>query len=90
MFVDYYGNLLGKKATERVQDFSSIIKENGNSLSEAQQQEITQPFMEREVKQAIFQIDRLTVTKVLALMVLEVDFTKQPGQLWEETSLQQF
>ncbi|XP_019223365.1 PREDICTED: uncharacterized protein LOC109205144 [Nicotiana attenuata] len=56
IFVDYYKNLLGRKATERVKAFSSIIK-NGNSLSEAQQQEIMQPFLEREVKQAMFQID---------------------------------
>ncbi|XP_075086066.1 uncharacterized protein LOC142168811 [Nicotiana tabacum] len=32
MFVDDYENLLGRKATKRVQDFSSIIR-NGNRLS---------------------------------------------------------
>ncbi|XP_019236521.1 PREDICTED: uncharacterized protein LOC109216785 [Nicotiana attenuata] len=45
-----------EEETERVRAFNSIIR-NGNRLSEAQQQEIMQPFLEREVKQAMFQID---------------------------------
>ncbi|XP_075078498.1 uncharacterized protein LOC142164565 [Nicotiana tabacum] len=56
IFVDYYKNLLGRKEIERVRDFNSIIR-NGNRLSEAQQLEIMQFFLEREVKPTMFQID---------------------------------
>lgn len=36
--------------------FRSIIR-NGSRLSETQQDELIQPFLRREVKQAMFQID---------------------------------
>ncbi|XP_070025730.1 uncharacterized protein [Nicotiana sylvestris] len=55
-FVEYYENLLWREANDIVKTFRSIIR-IGSRLTEIQQDELTQPFLRREVKQAMFQID---------------------------------
>ncbi|XP_019232101.1 PREDICTED: uncharacterized protein LOC109212859 [Nicotiana attenuata] len=46
----------GRTTNDRVKTFSSIIRK-GSRLSEPQQDKLMQPFLGREVKQAMFQID---------------------------------
>jgi len=56
LFVDYYSELLGRKSTSRVQDFTSILK-NGPTLSTAQHVELLMPVVDKEVKEAVLHID---------------------------------
>ncbi|XP_060202744.1 uncharacterized protein LOC132631162 [Lycium barbarum] len=56
LFVQYYQTMLGSKGNERSKASSGFLK-NGPILSGQQQIAMLQPFVEEDVKQAIFTID---------------------------------
>ncbi|XP_075098842.1 uncharacterized protein LOC142175754 [Nicotiana tabacum] len=57
VFVDYYQDLLGKKAITRVPAHPIIFK-RGNTLSTTEQMQLIKEFTEEEVKAAMFSIDK--------------------------------
>ncbi|XP_019253857.1 PREDICTED: uncharacterized protein LOC109232545 [Nicotiana attenuata] len=57
LFVDYYKELLGRKKNQRTKAFTSIPR-NGPVLETTQQMKLLEPYTEKEVKHAIFQIDQ--------------------------------
>ncbi|WMV08826.1 hypothetical protein MTR67_002211 [Solanum verrucosum] len=55
--VDYYTELLGRKQIHRVRAFNSFLKD-GRILDITKQFELIRPYTEKEVKQAMFSIDK--------------------------------
>ncbi|KAH0781413.1 hypothetical protein KY290_001011 [Solanum tuberosum] len=57
IMVDYYTELLGRKQIHRVRAFNSFLKA-GRILDITKQFELIRPYTKKEVKQAMFSIDK--------------------------------
>lgn len=57
VFVEYYEKLLGQTMNARVRAFNSFLK-RGPVLSLEQQVKLIRPYLRKEVKEAMFQIDK--------------------------------